>query len=173
MSIENFKAALNGGIRLNRFEVVLPFPAFAAQGDEASKGRFLAIATSTPNSTLGVIEVPYQGRTSKHAGDRTFEPWTVTFKSDAAHELKDAFERWSNAINNHETNGGLENPNDYIVDAEVHQLNTNGDIIKTYTMKGIWPSEVGQVQLSADSSDQLEEFEVTFEVLYWTSNSTL
>lgn len=173
MSIENFKAHLNGGIRVNRFEVFLAFPGFAAQGAESEKSRYLCKSAVLPPSTIGVIAVPFRGRQSKHAGDRTFEPWNVTFYADAAMELRNAFERWSNAINNNETNNGLANPNDYTVDAEVHQLDMAGNPIKTYILKNIWPSSVGEMALSTDSTDQLGEFPVTLEYEYWTSNSTV
>ena len=41
-------------------------------------GTFLVKAANIPASVVGVVNVPYRGRQLKIAGDRTFEPWTVT-----------------------------------------------------------------------------------------------
>ena len=40
--------------------------------------QFMVKAASFPASTIGVVEVPFRGRQLKIAGDRTYEPWSVT-----------------------------------------------------------------------------------------------
>ena len=41
-----------------------------------------------------------------------------------------------------------------------------GDVLYTYTVRDIWPSEIGSIDLSYESSDAIEEFTVTFQVNY-------
>src|SRR5690625_3835059 len=105
MSISSFKAALKGGgARSNRFEVIIDFPAFAGGSDEIRKTAFLCSSAQLPGSTLGQIEQPFRGRVLKLAGDRTFDDWEVTFVNDTDFALRDAFERWHNAINGYNSN---------------------------------------------------------------------
>ena len=42
----------------------------------------LVKAAEIPASNLGNIPVPYRGRVLPVAGDRTFDPWTVTIIND-------------------------------------------------------------------------------------------
>ena len=39
-------------------------------------------------------------------------------------------------------------------------------VLYTYTVRDIWPSEIGSIDLSYESSDAIEEFTVTFQVNY-------
>ena len=51
--------------------------------------------------------------------DRVFEAWTTTIMNDTDFLIRNAMERWMNAINALSDNSGLENPSDYMVDAFV------------------------------------------------------
>ena len=75
-----------------------------------------------PASNVGDIPVAFRGRILHVAGDRTFDPWTVTVINDVDFGIRRAMERWSNAINNHEFDSGETNPNTYQSDANVFQL---------------------------------------------------
>jgi hypothetical protein len=88
--------------------------------------------------TVPSFNVPFRGRAIKIAGDRTIEDWSVTCYNDTDFKLRNAFERWSNGINNLTDNEGLTNPADYQVDAFVDQLDRNGATIKTYTLRGVF-----------------------------------
>ena len=44
-------------------------------------------------------------------------------------------------------NEGLTNPADYQVDAFVDQLDRNGATIKSYTLRGVFPTEVAPIEL--------------------------
>ena len=43
---------------------------------------------------------------------------------------------------------------------------TSSGVLYTYTVQDIWPSEIGSIDLSYESSDAIEEFTVTFQVNY-------
>ncbi len=106
-NITDFKTALKrGGARPNLFRVELNFPqlsgdisAVASNNTLKTQASFLVKAAQLPASSIGVIEVPFKGRMLKVAGDRTFEPWTVTVINDGEFSLRQAFETWSRQIN--------------------------------------------------------------------------
>ena len=176
---------LGGGARPNLFECELNFPTEAIPfGSEAStisdKTRFLVKAANLPASTLGVIDVPFRGRNLKIAGDRTFDPWTITVINDGDFLIRTAFERWMNLINKHEDAAGKFDPFEYQKDAVVKQFgraSVTGNnppksdetipVLKQYKFYGVFPTSVSAIDLSYDSSDTIEEFTVDLQVQWW------
>ena len=80
-NIQEFRSRMTGGgARSNLFEVEITFPSEIgiSVGDLSDKVPFLVKAAEIPASNLGNIPVPYRGRVLPIAGDRTFDPWTVT-----------------------------------------------------------------------------------------------
>ena len=172
-NINDFKATLKGGgARANQFQVTLPFPGFAAVGGETRTMSYLCQATHLPGMTLGEVDVKFRGRSLYIAGDRTFEAWTTTIMNDTDFMLRNAFERWMNEINAMSDNSGLENPADYMVDAFVDQLDRAGQVIKSYTFRGMWPMTIAPIELTYDGNDAVEEFEVTYRYQFFESNTT-
>ncbi len=172
-TINDFKAKLaGGGARANQFRVVMPFPGYAQVGGETEDMSFLCTATAIPAMTIGNIDVMFRGREIKMAGDRTFDAWSVTVLNDTDFKLRNAFERWQNGINNMTDNEGLVNPADYQVDAFLDHLDRNGNVIKSYTLRGAYPVSVGSMSLSYDEAADIEEFTVSLEYQYFESNTT-
>ena len=148
MNINNFKAEVKGGgARPNLFQVAMPFPLFAGSTAETRKLAFTCKAASIPASSVGVIDVPYMGRQMKVPGDRTFAEWSITVINDTDFIVRDAFEKWMNAINSHEGNVGLRF-SELLTDAVVSQLDRDGSVLKQYQMKGIFPSDVAAIDLA-------------------------
>jgi hypothetical protein len=112
------------------------------------------------------------GRQIKVAGDKEFEPWTITMINDTDFSARAAFESWLNLINTHVANTGVANPNEYYADLKVEQLDRQGETIYSYDMRSCYPTEVGEVTLGYDNNDAVEEFTVTLAVNYWTSDNT-
>ena len=184
-TLESFKARMGGGgARPNLFECELAFPPDSipvgtTEDVLSDKTRFLVKAASLPASTLGVIDIPFRGRNLKIAGDRTFDPWTITVINDSDFSIRTAFERWMNLINKHEDNAGKNDPVDYQTDAIVKQFGralTNGStpttqsavpVLKQYKFYGVFPTSVSDITLSYDSSDTIEEFTVDLQVQWW------
>ena len=123
-TIDDFKANVASDFaRPNLFQVDLAFPSGILQNaDLVNLGKFTVRAANLPSSQIGVIEVPFRGRTLKIAGDRTFEPWTITVMNDSKFVLRTAFELWMNSISRLENNTGATNPASYMATAFVHQL---------------------------------------------------
>src|SRR5210317_1479027 len=172
-NINDFKAKLaGGGARANQFKVIMPFPGYAQVGGEIEDLAFLCQGAQLPAMSLTNIDVPFRGRQVKIAGDRTFADWTITVLNDTNFKLRNAFERWQNGINNMTDNEGLTNPVDYQVDAFVDQLDRNGATIKSYTLRGVFPTTIAPIELTYDEATAIEEFAVTFSYQYFESNTT-
>ena len=173
-NINDFKAKLRGGgARANQFRVTMPFPGFAAVGGETETMSFLTTSTSLPGMTVAEVAIPFRGRELYVAGDRTFATWTTTILNDTNFLIRNAYERWLNGINNMSDNEGLVNPVDYQVDGFVDQLDRNGATLKSYTLRGAFPSAIGAIGLSYDEAGEgIETFTVTMTYNFFESNTT-
>ena len=182
-NITEFRSRLSGGgARANLFEVEIAFPEELGINltDVSDKVPFLVKAAEIPASNLGNIPVPYRGRVLPVAGDRTFDPWTVTIINDVGFEIRDAMEKWSNSINDLQTAQGTTNPEVYQRSAFVKQLSREGSApgdpektLRTYKFEGIYPNTVSSIPLDFGATDQIEEFQVTFNYLFYEVASGL
>jgi len=149
----------------------------------------LCKSAALPSSNLGVIDVPFRGRTVKVVGDRTFDTWTATFFNDTDFLVRNTMERWLSAMNTHEANtadlwtpvlpgtnaANQVSPAGYTADITIQQLQRDaalgGDALRTYTLFSCFPTNVSQIDLAYDSNDQIEDFTVEFQVQYWQANA--
>ena len=172
-NINEFKSRLQGGgARANQFKVTLSFPGYAEVGGETSDLSYLCTATSIPGQTLGVATVPFRGRLLNLVGDRTFTPWSVTVLNDTNFKIYRAFERWMNAMNNMTDNEGLTNPGNYQVDIVVQHLDRNGATLKTYILRGAFPTTLADIDLSAGDNDTVETFTVALVYQYFETDTS-
>lgn len=158
-----------GGARPNLFSVKLGMAAFGVSGDDP----ILVKAAQLPASVIPEVTVPFRGRQIKLSGDKTFEPWTITIINDNDFKLRNAFETWSNTIQEHISGQGILRPLDYMVDMEVAQLNRREEEVKTYFFKSVWPSNVSSIDLSYDTENTVEEFTVELQVTYWDASGSV
>ena len=101
-NVSQFLQTIGQGVKPNMFLVDIKFPdelggSSTALGTDLS--NILCKSAALPGSNLGVIEVPFRGRTVKIAGDRTFDTWSATFFNDKNMELRGLFEEWANQLN--------------------------------------------------------------------------
>ena len=186
-TIDAFKSNVAADFaRPNLFQVDLAFPTeLNAAADLTRLGKFTVRAANLPSSQLGVIEVPFRGRTLKIAGDRTFEPWTITVMNDSAFRLRTVFEKWTASIQAYNENftaaAGLGDDDDstgYFADMKVHQLSRgvkSGDspqITKSYKFFNCFPSNIAAIDLDFGNNDAVEEFTVELQTQYWTPISS-
>ena len=152
-----------GGARQNLFQVKIENP---ANSSAYLKTPFMVTASQIPESQLGIIPVYYFGRQMKLAGDRQFGDWTVTILNDEDFLVRNAMEEWSNRINRLERN--VRDIRRYKGTAEVTQFDKGGNPIRTYEFQGIFPSVISPIELDWSTTDQIEQFQVTFQYDYWT-----
>ena len=172
LGVDDFKSKLTGGgARANLFKATVNFPSYVATSD-VELTSFLCKGVQIPSSVIAPITIPFRGRQLQMAGDRTFEPLTLTIINDASFVVRNAFESWANGINNFAENTGLSDMNDYICDVVVEQLNKAGETTKKYDFRGCWPSNISTIDLNYDTENTIEEFTVELQVQYWESNTT-
>jgi len=171
LGVDDMKAKLvGGGARPNLFKVTMAFPSYVTANVELAS--YMVKATSMPASTIAPITVPFRGRQLQIAGDRTFDPWSVTVINDTDFNVRNSFEQWMNGINQHQENTGLTQPSSYMADMIVEQLDKDGTTKKTYNIRGVFPTNLGAIELSYDSENAIEEFEVEMQIQYWESDKT-
>lgn len=192
-TLNDIKTTLTGGgARPNLFEISIPsLPgSIAATGTSPASGitwsdatfKILCKAGGLPASNMGVVEVPFRGRTFKVAGDRTFETWTVTVINDDNFSLRKPLEEWMQLVGQYGDGSGEKNPTNYMKEAYVTQFTRNASNIgdgttksigtglvygRQYKFVDIFPTNLSQIDLSYDSSDTIEEFTCEFQVQYW------
>ena len=158
--ITKFRDKLNkGGARSNLFEVEIKDIPGGGE-DVQDEVRFLVKAAEIPASNIGNIPVPFRGRVLPVAGDRTFDPWTVTIINNDF-KIRDSMERWSNFINDMVLANGSVDPESYQRYGIVKQLSREAkgdapDIIRQYNFNGIYPNVISNIPLDYGATDQIE-----------------
>lgn len=187
LRIDDFKSAfVGGGARANLFRCRLYWPNAEIAGDaDAIYGanapellqQFMIKSAALPGSTIGMIEVPFRGRMLKVSGDRTYEDFSCTIVNDNNFAIRNAVERWHDAISGNVSNVSGRGTDaasfdTYTANIEVQQLGRDGNVIKTYRMIGAWPTTVDPIDVSYESADTIEEFGVTFAYQWFESDTT-
>jgi hypothetical protein len=181
--INNFIKDIGQGVKPNMFSIDIQWPnggltsGTPADATEKDLINLLCKSAALPASNLGVIEVPFRGRTVKIAGDRTFDTWTATFFNDKDMKIRAYFESWLESMNTHEGNYSpnfipTKETDGYMAEVKVKQLEKHGaqggQVLREYNLRHAFPTNVSQIDLAYDSNDQIEEFSVEFQYSYWT-----
>ena len=168
-TISDLTSAIQTGARSNLFRVTV-----GTLTNNIDRFSYLCKGAQLPNSSLGLIEVPFTGgRRFKLAGDRVFADWTTTIVNDANFFVREALENLQKlyGVTNYEetftkqlTGGSLTDFQDVIVE----QFDQAGNVVYSYTLYNCFPSDISTIDLSYDSVDTIEEFTVTWSYDYFT-----
>ena len=162
-TIDEFKAQLTGGgARANQFRVTFNTPGAIATGLDVRRTSFLVKTANLPGRTMNEIAVPFRGRNLYIVGDSDFETWETTVINDTDFMVRNAMERWQNAMNDLVTNTGLVNSADYQADLVVEQLDRDDTVLKSYILRGCFPQVVAPIELGFETTNAIEEFGVTW-----------
>ena len=160
MNISQFKGAIDGKMRPNRYQIS------GEIGPFGTVEGLLVKAASYPAASLGIIQLPYRGRIAKIPGDRVYPEWTFSIYDEKELDLRSKFEEWNKSFNDHITNlaqnqgGNFNNGTDF-PNWTVSLLDTDGEIVRTIRLHTCWPVEVGAIDLTYDAADTLTEYTVT------------
>jgi len=179
-------------VKAHNFEVIMPFPLWARMSlsgvgvpvsgigtvttpliSPVDDFQFFCKSTVLPPHDIGVVEVPYWGgRKIQLAGDRSGNEWSITVISDARYRYRAIFERWQAGIVTHKSNlrksaadtsSYFSYASGYMVDAQViHYGQKKDETLRIYKLIGVWPLQVSNVDVSWDTTDAYEEYQVTF-----------
>lgn len=159
-TIDQFKAQLiGGGPRANRFKIFIP--------RAGAKIEFLASAGQIPAATIGLVEQPFRGHVLKLAGDRTFEPWTVTIINDIEFSSRSALELWQQDIQELDGGNGATTTDYMLSRAFVEQLHKDDSVLARYEFFNMFPTNIGPIELNYETTDSLETFDVEFQFSHW------
>jgi len=130
----------------------------------------MARSTNLPAKSHETANVFYRGLAVKIDTKPTFETWTVKFLCDEAHGFRNVFLKWMEGAYNVQTLRNMGH-NEYKKDGiSVSQLAASGEVTSTVVFMGMWPTSVGQIELSQEAA-AVEEFDVTFTYDYYVMNS--
>ena len=165
MDIQLFKSRLGaGGARPNQFLVELAFPAYVGSPDLTAS--VLVTGAAMPASTVNPAIIQYRGREVKLAGERIFDPWTITIANDTAQSLRQPFEEWLDGMNAKADNSSIAlQPRDYQADITVTHLDRNDNAVPggIITLRDAFPINMSEIALQYAQNDIIEEFTVTFQ----------
>ena len=179
-ALNEFRNTLqHGGARPSQFDMDIVWPAAIAAQTARLQLPFLCQISQIPGSTLGTVTVPYFGRELYYAGDRKFEPLTITIINDEDFIIRHALEEWMKAITAHSyttsvfqgsiataRGGGVS----YATRAQVRQLsrNENGNgPQQRYIFEGLFPVQLGEIEVNWEAYDQIEKFTCQFRYQWW------
>ena len=168
MNIEEFKARLGaGGARPNQFRVSLAFPSYVTGVDTSMS--LLVTGAALPASNVNPAIIQYRGREVKLAGERIFDPWTITVVNDSEFSLRRPFEEWMNGLNDRNNNEGILTPREYQADITVEHLDRNDEVLQgcRYTLRNSFPIQMSEIALQYAQNDIFEEFTVTFQYTHY------
>lgn len=177
-SINDIRSNLKyGGARPTLFKVTLNSK-FTTELNAVA--GFMIQSAALPGSTITPIPVSYWGRKMKVAGDREFDDWTVTVINDEDFKVRHALEIWHNRINSIQGNlntAGSPAPESYKSDATVEQYGKAGSLkggngtvgapLRTYNFIGLFPTQIGPIELSWEDNNRIETFQVVFSYDYY------
>ena len=171
-NLSGFTQALQGGgARANQFSVSM-----SGSGAAGLTGNFhfLCRSAQIPALTIGEVAVPYRGRQSFLAGDRTYDAWTVTVMNDRQYSVRAFLESWMDDMSDigGTTKANALSASTYYGNATVMQLDRNNSAIRTYKLEGVWPTTLDAIDLSFDANDAVEEFGATFRFNWMTIGGT-
>lgn len=171
--ISDFTSAIGVGARSNLFEV--SYSSENGLGSVASDFSFLTKAAALPNSTVGLIEVPFRGRRLKLAGDRVYNEWTATVINDESFAIRAALESLQDTFVKFDFDNDLSgNRSAARNSVTIKQFGQGGDkapnVVRQYTLQNCFISEIGTIDLSYDTTDAIEEYTVTWVYEYFTAD---
>ena len=174
-SISNFKAALSsGGARPSLFSLsITDQPSGFAVQSTALSGLvpFHCTVAEIPGLEVTPIEKQYFGRTTKIPGDITFAgTFSTTFINTEDFAVRTSLEAWTKGLNGVTTNFYATGLHAVWAGAvRLTQFNKTGGSVIHYNFQDCWPSNLSAIDLSHDSVSTIEDFTVTWEYNYYTT----
>lgn len=156
-----FKSALGGGLRANKYKVILTLPT-GVDGD-TNVFSMMVSAANIPAMETGIVEINKNGRVTKVSGDeRPAGEWAVTARLEngtKAATAKKIADKWQ------KLSVSSKNPADYQTDAiiEVVTPDKSEKTVLKYRIESIWINNSGELSLSDDTVDEVMLLDMVFQ----------
>jgi len=171
-SISTFTSNFNGGTRPNRFRITGSIPGLGNAQAFHETGIY-CLASTMPESTVGIIPIPFRGRIYKFPGDRQYSEWSATLLDDTGNNATwQLWHEWSQRFNSHEDNIAFDRTHisEFCADLTIEQLDHQSDaVIKSTQLVNAWPVVVGPIAFDMGSANTLTQFQVTVAYSHYTS----
>lgn len=166
--ILDLKMALGPGARANKYRVNFTIPPSIPKSCDITTVDTLAMASSFPQKTVGMIEVFNQGRKLVLPGDTAYPNlWTLTFYNTEEHNIRRAIVEWMRSIDHFQDNMHSGVPMEIMTDLSVSQLDSAMNETVRYTFHCCWPQDMSEIVLGDDQQDTITQFTVTFAYTDW------
>jgi hypothetical protein len=137
--------------------------------DRDEKVTAFARSSSLPAYTIGVVEVPFQTQKWRIAHTAQFDgKWSVKFLCDEGHAIRNKLMAWmTKAYDPSLLRNGA--PIEYKTDnIRIVQLDRSSQAVVQYQFVGMFPTNVGNIEVAHDGGEQPEQFDCEFTYDYWT-----
>jgi hypothetical protein len=176
-TLSSFRAGFKG-VRQNRFLVKVKWPVdgdgkqIVTASEDPIETSILIKAADIPESSIGVITVPWMGRAIKFSGERTYVDWSIQIyeSNNRIADLRRNFEIWMEAMDNRNTHNISYNitANWEVWYNDVTNTTTNPDgFTRGIRLMNCFPINIGTLQMDYDLADSFSVFPVTLGFDYW------
>lgn len=173
LKLREFRANVADLARPNRFEVEIYPPSIYSniQYNEGKIISWLAQKATIPERRQGEITIKYHGMELKLPGDYEKENLTISFLNSYGWEGRSFFEKWmEDHIQTTNIDNSRRDAHSIIIDSKIiiKQLGRTNKAISSYVFYNVFPITISSIDLSMDSNDSIETFDVTFAYSYWS-----
>ena len=167
--IENFydTAVANDFARQNLFRVI------ALGGVRFTSNELLYLTTTTlPSKAIQNVEVPFMGLRFNVPGTVNYPGsgnWNVTFRIPQNLSIRRKFEDWQKSVFDDSTSTGAYTvpSKDASNQVTIVLIDKKGNPLRTYTLFGVWPQQVGEMQLDITTAGEIITQQITLAYQYW------
>jgi hypothetical protein len=168
-SVSEFKAnGSRGGVRPNKFLVDIFLPV-VMQSPNANKIRWMVEGASIPEGIMGVVRLPYMGRTIPYSGDPEYPDWNITVQNDFQFNTHNIMRKWQTMMNTPDSNVMDESfyPDEGKGTGIVTQYAQDGKKLQVYEIVDLFPTNISPITLNWAQNNTYETFDVTFAMTMW------
>jgi len=170
-NLREFRQLVGDAARPYLFEIDIPS---ISTGDANDVKTVTCLARSAILPRYNIEDIPFEFQKSTfHMGGRAvFDTWQVTFMADAYHKLRNRLLSWQSVIFDPSRQVSY-SPSSYKRGGvTIKQLDRMGSVVTAYEFRGLYPSEVGEIQVDQGNTS-IEEFNVTFTYDYYILGSNI
>tara|TARA_Y100001963_G_scaffold127143_1_gene180309 strand:- start:4642 stop:5157 length:516 start_codon:yes stop_codon:yes gene_type:complete len=158
VTLVDFESSVADPLLSDNFKVEIPLPREVSM--DAKPLQIQIKSAPLPGSQLEQQIAEAFGHTTRHAGRRTFSgTWSVGYQESDDLKIKKRIEKWFDLTRKVETQTGGKKE-DYAVKVLYHILNNRDEIVASYVIHGVWPTQ--EPELGMEQSGQALEVQVEF-----------
>ena len=159
----------DGLARSNRFSIVIPLPASRIESTlDLERLSLFAEISTLPGAKINTEQLKLFGPVyTRPTGIDYGNTINVTFIVDGDLKVRRIFEDWIHLVGN-KNSYTVNYHTDYVSQQiTLSQLNVNDNIVYTYKLKDAFPIEIGAMNISQQTENQVHRLTVTFAYRSW------